>query len=138
MKLAETAKKVVALAEAIRKYWDRELPKRHPAYPLVNPGEDDGPPPPEEKKLKDFLARLPEDEVYKIALILHLGRRDFGTAELARRYTAMKERFGEPEWAAARMIKAAYADYLSEGLAKLKKAGIDPDHLPLTSVGSPS
>ncbi len=52
MKLSETVSEVIALAEAIRNYWDAELPKRHPDYPFVHPGEDDGPPPPEEQKLK--------------------------------------------------------------------------------------
>jgi hypothetical protein len=39
MKLSETARDVIALADAIRDYWAAELPKRHPNYPLVNPGK---------------------------------------------------------------------------------------------------
>ena len=50
MKLSETVKEVIALAEVIRNYWDTELPKRHPDYPFVHPGEDSGPPPPEEER----------------------------------------------------------------------------------------
>ena len=73
MKLSETVSEVIALAEAIRNYWDAELPKRHPDYPFVHPGEDDGPPPPEEQKLKDLLASLPEDVIYKLALITSLS-----------------------------------------------------------------
>jgi hypothetical protein len=59
MKLSDTARKVIALAEAIHDYWEAELPKRYPDYPYVHEGEEDGPPPPEEKKLKRLLARLP-------------------------------------------------------------------------------
>jgi len=55
MKLSETANEVIAFAEAVRNYWDTELPKRHPDYPFVHPGEDSGPPPPEEKKLQEAL-----------------------------------------------------------------------------------
>jgi hypothetical protein len=37
-------------------------------------GEDSGPPPPEEKKLRQLLGSLPEDMVYKLLVIMHLGR----------------------------------------------------------------
>jgi hypothetical protein len=63
MKLAETTEEVIALAQAVRDYWNAELPRRHPNYPIINPGEDSGPPPPEEKKLRNLLARLPEDVI---------------------------------------------------------------------------
>src|SRR6266498_2659703 len=135
MKLSETAKEVIALAEAIRNYWDTELPKRHPDYPLVHPGEDSGPPPPEAKKLRDLLASLPEDAIYQLALIMHLGRGDFGTEDLAGHYEALKRTFRKPDWAASQMMeKAPLADYLADGLAELKKSGIDVDRLTFTSV----
>ena len=82
MKLSETVNEVIALAEAIRTYWDAELPKRHPDYPWVHPGEDDGPPPPEQKKLEDLLASLPEDVVYKLALLMFVGPRGLGGDDL--------------------------------------------------------
>lgn len=139
MKLLEAANEVIAFAEAIRDYWDAELPKRHPDYPLVHAGEDSGPPPPEEKKLKDFLARLPEDIVYKLALILYLGRGDFGTDDLTGHYEELKRRFGRPEEAAAQMVgKASLADYLTDGLAELRSNGIDVDRLTFQSVHSGS
>lgn len=135
MKLSETATKVIALAEAIRNYWDTELPKRHPDYPFVHPGEDSGPPPPEEKKLKALLARLPGDMVYKLALIMHLGRGEFGTDNLASHYQVLKRTYGKPGSAAAQLAeKASLAEDLTDGLAELKKAGIDMDELTLTSV----
>lgn len=139
MKLSEAANEVIALAETIRNYWDTELPKRHPDYPFIHPGEDSGSPPPEEQKLKDLLARLPEDTVYKLALIMYLGRGDFGAADLAGRYEGLKKTFGKPDWIASQMMgKASLADYLLDGLDELKKSGIDVDHLSFSSVNSRS
>jgi hypothetical protein len=139
MKLSETVSKVIALAEAIRTYWDTELPKRHPDYPFVHPGEDSGPPPPEAKKLKNLLARQPEDVIYKLALIMCLGRGDFGADDLAAQYAAVKQAFGKRAWAAARIReKASLADDLQDGLAELKRRGIDVDQLLFTSVNSRS
>ncbi|MCI0379917.1 MAG: DUF3775 domain-containing protein [Gemmataceae bacterium] len=137
MKLSETAQKVIALAEAIRKYWETELPKRHRDYPLIRAGEDSGPPPPEEKKLKNLLEKLPNNDIYKLALIMFLGRGDFGTDELPAKYKALTETFGKPEQAASRLIaKGALADYLNDGLVQLKKNAIDIDDLAHTLVNS--
>ena len=76
MKLSDTIKKVIALAEVIHDYWERELPKRYRDYPFVHEGETDGPPPPEQKKLERLLARLPEEVVYQLVLIMYIGRGD--------------------------------------------------------------
>lgn len=139
MKLSDTAKEVIALAEAIRNYWDTELPKRHPDYPFVHPGEDDGPPPPEEKQLEDLLTRLPEDDLYKLALLMYLGRGDFGTDDLADHYQAVKETLGQPDCAVAHLMEmASLESYLMDGLAELKKNGIDVDQLTFTPVPSGS
>jgi hypothetical protein len=138
MKFSKTVNKVIALAEAIRDYWDTELPKRHPDYPFVNPDEEDGPPPPEEKKLKAFLARLPEEDIYKLALIMDLGRGRIGTDDLAGPYQELKETLARRDWAIAQLMTPPTAAYLNEGLDQLRIAGIDVDHLPLTSVSSGS
>ena len=139
MKLSETANEAIALAEAIRSYWDRELPKRHPHYPVINPGEDDGPPPPEEKQLKELLSRLPPDDIYKLVLIMCLGRGDFGVEDLAGHYEDLKSTFAKPEWAIAQMMgKAPLADYLTDGLAELSNNHIDLDTLQFASARSGS
>jgi hypothetical protein len=49
MMFSQTAAEVIGLATAIRGYWNTELPKRHPNYPVVSLGEDSGPPPPPEE-----------------------------------------------------------------------------------------
>ncbi len=135
MKLRTAASKVIALAEAIRDYWATELPKRHPRYPLVAPDEDSGPPPPEEKKLRQFLDRLPEETVYKLALIMYLGRGDFDTSDLTAEYQALRENFDSPSAVIAEMMeKSPLVDYLTEGLAILANQGIDVDKMDLTTA----
>jgi hypothetical protein len=137
MKLSETIKKVIPLAEAIENYWDTELPKRFPNYPLVNPGEEDPPPPPEEKRLKQLLARLPEDDVYIIALIAYIGQRGYGTEDLPGRFQWLKEWYEDREWAATRMsTDTSLALDLREGLDLLKKKGLDVDQLMVTPTSA--
>jgi hypothetical protein len=139
MKLSETIKKVIPLAQAITDYWDTELPKRFPNYPLVNPGEEDPPPPPEEKKLKQLLVRLPEDDIYKIALLAYIGQRGWGTDDLPGHFQRLKERFEDRDWAATRMsTDTSLALDLLEGLDLLKKKGLDVDHLMVASAGAGS
>jgi hypothetical protein len=139
MKLSETVKEVIALSAAIGNYWDTELPKRHPNYPVVDAGEDSGPPPPQKKQLRDLLKSLPEDDIYKLTLLMYLGRGDFGTDDLATHYEAVKKRFAKPEWAISQMMeKAPLADYMTDGLTELEKNGIDVDQMTLTSTNSSS
>ena len=135
MKFSETANEVIALATANRNYWDTELPKRHPNYPLISQGEDSGPPPPEEKKLRNLLLGLPEEDIYKIALLMCLGRGDFGVDDLAENYEALNGTFGDPQQAASQMmVMAPLADYLLDGLEELRKHKIDVDWMPLKKV----
>lgn len=132
MKLSETLKKVIDLARTIDDYWERELPKRHPQYPIVQEGADSGPPPPEEKRLRDLFKSLSDETIYKIALIMHLGRDDFNIQNIAESYKSIKERYKKAEHAANRMIfYSPLADQLFEGLEKLTEEGIDVDKLPL-------
>src|SRR5438067_8662212 len=107
MKLSETAAEVISLATAIHNYWDSELPKRHPNYPVIAPGEDSGPPPPEKSRLKSLLASLSEDDIYKLALLMYLGRGDFRTIDLAAHYEMLKERFPNPDWAISQLVEKA-------------------------------
>jgi hypothetical protein len=70
MKLSEALQKIIALSSAALEYWETELPKRHPKYPFVFPGEPETPPPPEQKKLAKLFASLPDEMIYQIALIV--------------------------------------------------------------------
>ena len=135
MKLSQVLPEVIRLSQAASDYWETELPKRHPNYPLVYPGEDSGPPPPEEKMLRDLLDGLPEDALYKIALIMRLGFGRFGTDKLASEYQRAKEEFGPREEAVAILAATApLGEDLSDGLEELRKAGIDVDKMNLKAA----
>ncbi len=137
MKIEAAATRVLALAKAIRAYWATELPKRHPKYPLVDPDADSGPPPSEEKELRQFLKRLSADTVYKLALIMYLGRGDFDTSDLPSEYQAIKENFDSPASLISQMMeKAPLADYLEDGIAILSSQSIDLDKLDLATAGA--
>jgi hypothetical protein len=135
MRLSETAQEIIKLAAEVRSYWSRELPKRHPHFPMVSPGEDSGPPPPEKQRLRELLLNLPPDAIYQLALIMYLGRGDFDATDLAQEYDNVRSTFAKPSWAATQMLeKAPLADYLSDGLTKLHDKGFDVDHLPLAKA----
>jgi len=135
MTLSKAAHKVIDLARQISDYYTSELPKWHPNYPLVNLGEESAPPPPEEKELQAFLASLPEETIYQLVLLMYLGRGDFGTDDLAGTHEDLKRTFGKAEHAASQMMgKAPLADYLADGLAELRKQGINVDKLSLKKV----
>jgi Protein of unknown function (DUF3775) len=130
MTLSNVVKEVIALSEAAQVYWDRELPKRHPEYPIVRPGEDSGPPPEEEKKLLALLTGLPPDILYKLALIMALGRGAVTMDDLADRYEAMKDELGKPAFVVTQMLETApLAEYLVDGLEELKRNHINVDKL---------
>ncbi len=137
MKLEAAASKAIALAKTIRDYWATELPKRHPNYPLVDPDTDSGPPPPQEKTLRQFLLRLAPDTLYKLALIMDLGRSGFAPNNLLADYQAMREEFNSPRLMITQMMnQAPLADYLQEGMEILKAQQIDLDKMDLTTAGA--
>jgi len=130
VKFAEAAERVIALARKIRAYWEVELPKRHPDYPLIHIDDEPVPQPPENAKLEEFLKKLSPEMIYRLLLVMHLGRGDFGTANLGERCDELKITFGTPERAISQLMhKAALADYLTVGLSKLKESQIDLDKL---------
>jgi hypothetical protein len=131
MKLSEAADRVIALARKVRAYYDAELPKWYPDYPLISPTQEGPPAPKEERELKTFLRSLPAEAIYRLLLLMHLGRGDFGSDDLAVSYDALKQTFGKPEWAVSQMMeKAPLAQYLSDGLSELKRHRIAVDELP--------
>ncbi len=132
MKLSEAVKKVIDIATVMREYWETELPKRHPDYPIANPWEAPVPPPPEEKELEKFFASLPGNLVNQIWLIMSLGSGYFDVQDMPDYYKTLKKNFGSPKELTALMIaNAPLADYLRDGLTELKKNKMDVDRLPL-------
>lgn len=130
MKLSEIATEVILLADSIRAYWDKELPKRHPDYPFIKPGESSGSPPPEASQLRRLLLGLDDELVYQLILVMYLGRGDFDTRDLDGDLQQMRDTFGKPENAVAQMMdKAPLGDYLADGLEILRNEGIDVDQM---------
>jgi hypothetical protein len=128
MAFSDTVKRVIELATAIREYWDAELPKRHPKYPLVQPGEDSGPPPPKERELQDLLRSLPAENISKLLTLMRLSRGGFPATEFHRRWQALAKTSPDPEWAVSYLSEyAPLAEELADGLQELAASGIDLD-----------
>jgi hypothetical protein len=132
MKLSEAADRVITLARKVREYYDAELPKWYPDYPVIDPAQEGPPPPKEERELSSFLRSLPSETIYRLILVMSLGRSDFGTDDLAGSHQALKQKFGTPERAAYHLMHTApLAEDLSDGLRELKRHRIPVDELPL-------
>jgi hypothetical protein len=132
MKLATIVNKAVSLSEVIFQYWDTELRKHHPNYPLVYPGEEDGPPPPQQKKLRELLSSLPEDTLYKLALLRDVGRGIVKTNDLEGGYQDLRDDWDNPAQLIEVLVDKPLDYDLPEGLARLKTAGIDLDKIDFT------
>ena len=127
MQFSEVVNRVHELATVINDYWRRELPKRHPNYPLVEPGVDDPPPPPQVKELQQFLLSRPAEEVYKIRAIVDVGSgrpaTDFNT-----RWQRLMKDDPDTHWQIAFLtVDYGLDEALTEGLEKLSAQHIDLD-----------
>jgi Protein of unknown function (DUF3775) len=132
MKLSEATERVITLARRVREYYDAELPNWYPDYPIIGQAQEGPPPPKEERELRNSLRSLPSETIYRLTLLMYLGRGDFGADDLPSSYEALRQTFGESEWAASQMIeKVPLAEYLSDGLLELKRHRIPVDDLPL-------
>ena len=130
MKLSELTARVIDLATAIRDYWEVELPKRHPDYPLVRPGDGDGPPPPEQAELEGLLAGLGDDEVFALALTMRAGWGGVPLDDLQQAFQLTRDWFGDRGSAEAVLADTpALADNLTRGVARLTRNGVSVDGL---------
>lgn len=138
MRFSEAAAEVIRLAEARRNYWDTELPKHYPEYPLIRASDQRPPSPPEDVELRRLFSRLEPEVIYKLILTMYLGRDDFAPRNLERHYADMKTTFPEARIAASQMAgKVPLGNYLRDGLERLSRAGIDLDHVSLEPAGTP-
>jgi len=136
MTLSEAVNRVFEIGRKIREYYDAEIPKWLPNYPLVGPNDEEPPPPPEEKDLEDFLATLSDDQIYQLTLIMDLGRSRFAVKDLAEHYQGLKETVGDRAYAETliRWDAINLFDVLTDGLEELRKHKINLDKLPLKKV----
>jgi hypothetical protein len=134
----EAVAEIIRLADARRNFWNTELPKHYPAYPVISFGDPHPPSPPEDVELRRMFSGLEPEIIYKLVLTMYLGRGDFGARNLERHYADMKTTFPEARIAASQMAgKVPLGDYLRDGLERLNRAGIDLDHASLEPAGSP-
>jgi hypothetical protein len=139
MKLSEAVREIIRLGDASRAYWDRELPRHHPHYPMVRAGEDSGPPPSEDAQIQELMKSLPEDQLYALILLMYVGRGDFSADHLPSAYQTMKDTFPSKDLAIAQMTgKGTLAEYLTDAMAEIQKRNIDLDILKFTSTAGVS
>jgi hypothetical protein len=131
MKLSEAVKKVIALGQKVNAYYERELPKCYSAYPIMKPGVKGPPPPKEEAELSEFLNSLPPGLIYRLVLIMKVGYEAVRADQLADGYRAVKETYVTTKQAIVMMMGKPLAEYLSDGLAELKRHRIPADALPV-------
>jgi len=137
MKLSEVIREVIRLGDASRAYWDRELPKHHPHYPRVRPGEDSGPPPPEDQQIQTLLKNLPEDQLYALMVLTYVGRGDFSADRLVTAYGTIKDIFPSRELAIAQITGTnTLAEYLTDAMEEIQKRHIDLDSLKFVSTAA--
>jgi len=135
MKLSEVVREVIRLGDASRAYWDRELPRHHPRYPVIRAGEVSAPPPPEDAQIQALLKSLPEDQLYALMLLTYVGRGDFSADHLLPAYQTMKEVFPTRDLAIAQMTgNKTLAEYLTDAMEEIQKRHIDLDSLKFAST----
>lgn len=130
MKLSQAIQELTRLGNASRQYWDIELPKHHPRYPVIRAEDDSAPPPPEDAEIQALLESLPEDQLYVLLLLTYVGRGDFSAGDLSLAYQTMKESFPTKDLAIAQMTgQKTLAEYLTDAMEEIRKHHIDVDSL---------
>jgi hypothetical protein len=128
MKFSEVVNRVIELSRAAHAYWDVELPKRHPKYPLVDPDVSDPPPPPEEDELRQLLLSRPAEEVYKLDALSDVGN-GVPVSDYEARWRRRMKIFPDVAVAIEGLIGKPLADGLTDGLAQLSSRHIDIDSI---------
>jgi hypothetical protein len=135
MKLSEVVREVIRLGDASRSYWDRELPKRHPHYPVIRAGEVSPPPPPEDAQILALLKGLPEDQLYALVILSYIGRGDFRADRLQPEYQTVREVLPSRDLAIAHLTGTnTLAEYLTDAMEEVQTRHIDLDNLRFASA----
>ena len=129
MKLSKAVREIIRLGDVSRAYWDRELPRRQPHYPVIRAGEDSAPAPPEDAQIQALLKSLPEDQIYALLPLTYVGRGDYSADHLLPAYQTLKEIFPSRDLAIAQL-----AEYLTDAMEEIQKRHIDLDRLQLAST----
>ncbi len=138
MKLSKSLPEILRLARGIQTYWEQELPKRHPNYPIVNAGEDSGPPPPETAQLEALLEKYTDEQVYALVFLVYVGLGSFHANDSERGFNKLHEAFPHKAEAVSLLLNEnPLADILEDGISLLEQEGLDIDSLYLTPVTQP-
>lgn len=130
MKLSEAVREVIRLGDVSRAYWDRELPKHHPHYPLVRDGEEPVPPSPEDLQIQSLLEGLPKDQLYALVLLMYVGRGHYRADDLPTAYQTMKEALPSRAVAITHLMDCkTLAENLRDALEEIRKRHIDLDRV---------
>ena len=132
MKLSDAIRRASELSEAINEYWLRESPKRHPRYPLIYPGEEPPPPPPEEAELEAFLASLPLEDLHRMIAVSEVGKYFCRPREFAAGVEKARQEYPDTFTAALQLSSTGLLhEMFADGLADLRKAGVEVEACPL-------
>lgn len=124
----ELIQELIRLGELSRAYWDTELPRRHPKYPIVQQGEDSGPPAPADRQIHDLLDALNERDLYILLTLVYLGRGDFDLKHLRSAFRKMKDSFPDRELAIDQITsKTVLSEYLMDAMQEIRDSDIDVD-----------
>lgn len=134
MKLSEIVNELIRLGDASQAYWERELPKYHPRYPLVYEGEQEVPPSPEDDQILALLTSLPDDQLYAVALLTYVGRGDFTADNLPRANRSVKERLPDKDVVLVHLTASkTLGEYLTDAMEECEKRHIDVDAIDLAN-----
>lgn len=135
MKLSEVVQELIRLGDASRAYWDRELPRYHPRYPLIGSGEKPAPPPPEDAEILALLKSLPENQLYAVMFLAYVGRGDFSADNFLGGYRNVKEMFPNKELVISQLTgNKALAEYLADAMEEIRERRIDLDSIQFAST----
>lgn len=117
MKPTEVLPKIIRLGEASQEYWDGELPKHHPNYPLIDDSSETSPRrPPMDDEIESILSKLPEDQLYAVASLMYLGRGDFGSDRFSETCHEVRGKFPSTSVAIRHIMAKPLAEYLADAM----------------------
>jgi hypothetical protein len=121
-------RELIRLGERSHAYWDQQLPRRHPKYPLIQPGEDSGPPPPEDAEIQQLLNTLPERDLYILLTLMYVGRGDFDLHHFKSGYRKMKDSFPSRDLVIDQMTGTqVLSEYLADALEEIEQSHLNVD-----------
>jgi len=124
-RLSSPLDRAITLASDAMKYWEEELSKAHPLFPLTGPEDKEVPAPKEEVELKKLLKSLPAEDVFKLVTLMYLGRGDFDVPDLPGQVAELKTTFESADLAIDQMTeKMQLGEYLAEARSCLNDARV--------------